>query len=159
MGLWGWEVMCMCNNKHLQSHCEWPLKTCTCTVRFLTLKLLCTWSCNMPVWLCFQGVRVSDEEHLRRYGDVVGLYEGRTPVLLVANTNMLKHILVTHFNHFHTRRVSVVVFLFFSNIMCNGKGIHSFAVGKLYHHSMFHNPTAAVNLFHVGKQYLTFCKA
>ena len=27
------------------------------------------------------------------------------------------------------------------------------------HHSMFHNPTAAVNLFHVGKQYLTFCKA
>ena len=28
-----------------------------------------------------------------------------------------------------------------------------------YHLSMFHNPTAAVNLFHVGKQYLTFCKA
>ena len=28
-----------------------------------------------------------------------------------------------------------------------------------YHHSMFKNPTAAVNLFHVGKQYLTFCKA
>ena len=25
-----------------------------------------------------------------------------------------------------------------------------------YHHGMFHNPTAAVNLFHVGKQYLTF---
>ena len=24
---------------------------------------------------------------------------------------------------------------------------------------MFHNPTAAVNLFHVGKQYLTLCKA
>ena len=38
-------------------------------------------------------------------------------------------------------------------------GLHSFAVGKLYHHSMFHNPTAAVHLFHVGKQYLTFCKA
>ena len=37
--------------------------------------------------------------------------------------------------------------------------LHSFAVGKLYHHSMFHNPTAAVNLFHVGKEYLTFCKA
>ena len=28
-----------------------------------------------------------------------------------------------------------------------------------YHHSMFRNPTAAVNLFHVGKQYLTLCKA
>ena len=28
-----------------------------------------------------------------------------------------------------------------------------------YHHSMFHNPTAAVNLFHVGKQYLMLCKA
>ena len=28
-----------------------------------------------------------------------------------------------------------------------------------YHHSMFHNSTAALNLFHVGKQYLTFCKA
>ena len=28
-----------------------------------------------------------------------------------------------------------------------------------YHHSMFRNPTAAVNLFRVGKQYLTFCKA
>ena len=28
-----------------------------------------------------------------------------------------------------------------------------------YHHSMFHNPIAAVNLFHVGKQYLTLCKA
>ena len=28
-----------------------------------------------------------------------------------------------------------------------------------YHHSMFHIPTAAVNLFHVGKQYLTLCKA
>ena len=37
--------------------------------------------------------------------------------------------------------------------------VHSFAAGKLYHHSMFHNPTAAVNLFHIGKQYLTFCKA
>ena len=24
---------------------------------------------------------------------------------------------------------------------------------------MIHNPTAAVNLFHVGKQYLTLCKA
>ena len=31
--------------------------------------------------------------------------------------------------------------------------------GGNYHHSMFHNPTAAVNLFHVGKQYLTLCKA
>ena len=28
-----------------------------------------------------------------------------------------------------------------------------------YHHIMFGNPTAAVNLFHVGKQYMTFCKA
>ena len=28
-----------------------------------------------------------------------------------------------------------------------------------YHHIMFGNPTAAVNLFQVGKQYLTFCKA
>ena len=28
-----------------------------------------------------------------------------------------------------------------------------------YYHSMFHNPTAAVILFHVGKQYLTLCKA
>ena len=28
-----------------------------------------------------------------------------------------------------------------------------------YHLSMSHNPTAAVNLFHVGKQYLTFRKA
>ena len=51
--------------------------------------------------------------------------------------------------------------------------LHSFAAGETitiacsitlrsggnYHHSMFHNPTAAVNLFHVGKQYLTFCKA
>ena len=36
--------------------------------------------------------------------------------------------------------------------------VHSFAAGN-YHHSMFHNPTAVVNLFHVGKQYLTFCKA
>ena len=27
------------------------------------------------------------------------------------------------------------------------------------HHSMFHNPTEAVNLFHVGKQYLALCKA
>ena len=31
--------------------------------------------------------------------------------------------------------------------------------GEHYHRSMFHNPTAAVNLFHVGKQYLTLCKA
>ena len=31
--------------------------------------------------------------------------------------------------------------------------------GENYHHSMFHNPTAAVNLFHVGKQYLMLCKA
>ena len=28
-----------------------------------------------------------------------------------------------------------------------------------YHHIMFHNPTAAVNLLQVGKQYLSFCKA
>ena len=25
-----------------------------------------------------------------------------------------------------------------------------------YHHGMFRHPTAAMNLFHVGKQYLTF---
>ena len=31
--------------------------------------------------------------------------------------------------------------------------------GGNYHHGMFRNPTAAVNLFHVGKQYLTFCQA
>ena len=34
--------------------------------------------------------------------------------------------------------------------------LHSYAMSQ---YSMFHNPTAAVNLFHVGKQYLTFCKA
>ena len=28
-----------------------------------------------------------------------------------------------------------------------------------YHYGMFRNPTAAVNLFHVGKQYLTFWQA
>ena len=28
-----------------------------------------------------------------------------------------------------------------------------------YHHGMFCIPTAAMNLFHVGKQYLTFCQA
>ena len=28
-----------------------------------------------------------------------------------------------------------------------------------YHHGMFRNPAAALNLFHVGKQFLTFCKA
>ena len=28
-----------------------------------------------------------------------------------------------------------------------------------YHHYMFRNPTATVNLFHIGKQYRTFCKA
>ena len=31
--------------------------------------------------------------------------------------------------------------------------------GGNYHHVMFRNPTAAVNLFPVGKQYLSFCKA
>ena len=31
--------------------------------------------------------------------------------------------------------------------------------GENYHHIMFRNPTAAVNLFPVGKQYLSFCKA
>ena len=31
--------------------------------------------------------------------------------------------------------------------------------GGHYHHGMFRNPTAAVNLFHVGKQYLTFWQA
>ena len=37
-----------------------------------------------------------------------------------------------------------------STLLCSGGNCH---------HSMFHNPTAAVNLFHVGKQYLTLCKA
>ena len=37
--------------------------------------------------------------------------------------------------------------------------LHSFAAGKLAPYSMFRNPTAAVNLFHVGKQYLAFCRA
>ena len=31
--------------------------------------------------------------------------------------------------------------------------------GGSYHHIMFRNPTAAVNIFHVGKQYMSFCKA
>ena len=31
--------------------------------------------------------------------------------------------------------------------------------GGNYHHIMFRNPTAAVNLFHIRKQYLSFCKA
>ena len=42
--------------------------------------------------------------------------------------------------------------------VCSWPMLHSFAAGNC-HHSMFHNPTAAVNLFHVGKQYLTLCKA
>ena len=37
--------------------------------------------------------------------------------------------------------------------------LHSYAAGGNYYHGMFGNPTAAVNLFHVGKQYLTFWQA
>ena len=37
--------------------------------------------------------------------------------------------------------------------------IHSFASSKLSPYSVFCNPTTAVNLFHVGKQYLAFCRA
>ena len=45
---------------------------------------------------------------------------------------------------------------------CSIYTLHSLAAGKLSPYvtdKMFHNPTAAVNLFHVGKQYLAFCKA
>ena len=48
----------------------------------------------------------------------------------------------------------------FSNLVCvNHMFYYTPSQRGNYHHSKFHNPTAPVNLFHVGKQYLTLCKA
>ena len=70
-----------------------------------------------------------------------------------------------HFiNHYSTQNVSIVslvdlliVMPLFSFLQCYV--YYTPSQRGNYHHGMFHNPTAAVNLFHVGKQYRTFCKA
>ena len=44
-------------------------------------------------------------------------------------------------------------------LYCAAIEIHSYAAGGNLHHASFRNPTAAVNLFLVGKQYLTLLQA
>ena len=77
--------------------------------------------------------------------------------------NILAHLSHTLFyTHYHTYLVSPTLYLihylrpYFTHIISHTTLLRS---GETYHYSMFHNPTAAVNLFHVGKQYLTLCKA
>ena len=41
----------------------------------------------------------------------------------------------------------------------NAPNLPPLHISETGYYSMFHNPTAAVNLFHVGKQYLTLRKA
>nr|XP_032826368.1 cytochrome P450 3A8-like isoform X3 [Petromyzon marinus]XP_032826369.1 cytochrome P450 3A8-like isoform X3 [Petromyzon marinus] len=49
-----------------------------------------------------KGFRAFDEESFQRYGRVWGIYDGRLPVLMVADTNMLKQILVKDCLEFFT---------------------------------------------------------
>lgn len=53
-----------------------------------------------------KGVAKYDQELIRKYGKIIGTFEGRFPVLVVAEEEALKYILVKNFSNFTDRRCS-----------------------------------------------------
>lgn len=48
---------------------------------------------------------LADLESKIKYGDVVGIYEGLRPVLMVTNTTLVKKVLIEEFHNFPNHRV------------------------------------------------------
>lgn len=53
-----------------------------------------------------KGVTKSDQELVKKYGDVVGVYTGTMPVLLISDPDMIKEIFIKEFQTF-TNRVAI----------------------------------------------------
>lgn len=52
-----------------------------------------------------KGMAKYDEEIFKKYGKIVGYYEGSVPVILCSDIDMIKHVLIKDFNYFVNRRV------------------------------------------------------
>lgn len=46
-----------------------------------------------------------DTELIEKYGKVVGMFEGTTPILMINDPKILKHIFIKDFNSFVNHRV------------------------------------------------------
>lgn len=53
-----------------------------------------------------KGLIQHDLDIIKKYGKVVGYFEGSEPVLLVTDVNLLKSILISDFSSFVNRRVN-----------------------------------------------------
>ncbi|XP_033114237.1 cytochrome P450 3A24-like [Anneissia japonica] len=49
-------------------------------------------------------LHIIHKQMIEKYGKIVGLYEGRTPILLVTDRDMMQEIMVKKFANFHNRR-------------------------------------------------------
>lgn len=52
-----------------------------------------------------KGLIQHDMDIIKKYGKIVGYFEGSEPVLLVSDVNLLKSILISDFSSFVNRRV------------------------------------------------------
>nr|XP_022304798.1 cytochrome P450 3A40-like [Crassostrea virginica] len=54
-----------------------------------------------------KGLALTDQEIAREYGDVVGVYMGHIPLLLVSNPETIKEIMVKEFARTPNRPISI----------------------------------------------------
>ncbi|XP_038069744.1 cytochrome P450 3A24-like [Patiria miniata] len=52
-----------------------------------------------------RGIQTTFTDYVKKYGRVVGTYVFRKPVLIIADPDLLKNILVKHFSSFYNRRI------------------------------------------------------
>ena len=53
-----------------------------------------------------KGYPKYDRDIIKKYGKIMGYFEGPTPVILVADVQLVRHILIKDFASFTNRRVS-----------------------------------------------------
>ena len=62
-------------------------------------------------YLCitFKGRGFEDITNIKKYGKVFKLLEGRAEIVIISDTEILKHVLVKDFTEFTNRRVNMKV--------------------------------------------------
>ncbi len=61
--------------------------------------------------LITMGLSNYDEEVIAKYGNILGYYEGTIPVVLCADVDMVKHVMIKDSYYFTNRRV-FILFIF-----------------------------------------------
>lgn len=56
-----------------------------------------------------------DVEIMKKYGRVVGYFEGSTPIVLTTDTKLIKNVMIKDFNCFVNRRVRSFLMLIENN--------------------------------------------